>query len=51
MQMTMAEKRDFIERITSLTLHDVLSKEDRSDIYRLCMVACDREMAKMKEEK
>ena len=49
--MTMAEKRDFIERITSLTMHDVLSKEDRNGIYRLCMVACDREMAKLKEEK
>jgi hypothetical protein len=32
-------------------MHDVLSKEDRNDIYRLCMVACDREMAKLKEEK
>ena len=51
MQMTMVEKRDFIERITSLTMHDVLSKEDRNEIYRLCMVACDREMAKLKEEK
>ena len=50
MLMTMAEKRDFIERITSLTLHDVLNKEDRDTIFRVCMVACDREMAEMKEE-
>ena len=50
MQMTMAEKRDFLERIRELTLHDVIQKEDRDDIYRVCMVACDREMAKLKEE-
>ena len=50
MQMTMAEKRDFLERIRELTLHDVIQKEDCDDIYRVCMVACDREMAKLKEE-
>lgn len=50
MQMTMAEKRDFLERIRELTLNDVIQKEDRDDIYRVCMVACDREMAKLKEE-
>lgn len=50
MQMTMAEKRDFLERIRELTLSDVIQKEDRDDIYRVCLAACDREMAKMKEE-
>jgi hypothetical protein len=50
MQMTMAEKRDFLERIRDLTLHDVLNREDRDTIFRVCMVACDREMAKLKEE-
>jgi len=50
LQMTMAEKRDFLERIRELTLNDVIQKEDRDDIYRVCMVACDREMAKLKEE-
>ena len=49
--MTMAEKRDLLERIRQLALIDVLKKEDRDDIYRVCMVACDREMAKLKEEK
>ena len=48
--MTMAEKRDFLERIRELTLNDVLQREDRDDIFRVCLVACDREMAKMKEE-
>ncbi len=51
MDMTMAEKRDLLERIRQLALIDVLKKEDRDDIYRVCMVACDREMAKLKEEK
>ena len=50
MQMTMAEKRDFLERIRELTLNDVLQREDRDDIFRVCLVACDREIAKMKEE-
>ena len=50
MQMTMAEKRDLLERIRELALNDILKKEDRDDIYRVCLAACDREMAKMKEE-
>lgn len=48
--LTMAEKRDLIERITELAKIDVLKKEDRDDIYRVCLVACDREMAKMRKE-
>ena len=48
MDLTMAEKRDLIERITELAKIDVLKKEDRDDIYRVCLVACDREMAKMR---
>ena len=51
MDLTTAEKRDLIERITELTEFDVLKKEDRDDIYRVCLVACDREMAKMRREK
>ena len=50
MELTMAEKRDLIERITELTKADVLSRADRDDIYRICLCACDREMAKMKED-
>ena len=50
MQMTMTEKRDFPERIRELTLQDVLRKEDRDEIFHLCMAACDREMTKIKEE-
>lgn len=50
MDLTMAEKRDLIERITELAKIDVLKKEDRDDIYRVCLVACDREMAKMRKE-
>ena len=51
MDMTMTEKRDLLERIRQLALIDVLKREDRDDIYRVCMAACDREMAKLKEEK
>ena len=49
MELTMAEKRDLIERITELVKSDVLNREDRDDIFRVCLVACDREMAKLKE--
>ena len=50
MDLTMAEKRDLIERITELVKADVLNRNDRDDIYRICLCACDREMAKMKED-
>lgn len=50
MELTTAEKRDLIERITELTKAGVLNRADRDDIYRICLCACDREMAKMKEE-
>ena len=50
MEQTMAEKRDLIERVTELAKAGVLNREDRDDIYRVCLVACDREMARMKEE-
>ena len=51
MKMTMAEGRDLIERITDLVKNDILNKEDRDDIYRVCLAACDRELAKLKEER
>ena len=50
MELTKAEKRDLIERITELAKYDVLKREDRDSIYRVCLVACGRELAKMKEE-
>ena len=34
LELTMAEKRDLIERITELVKHDVLKRSDRDDIYR-----------------
>ena len=51
MELTMAERRDLIERVTELAKIGVLKKEDRDDIYRVCLVACDREMARMRKEK
>ena len=50
-QLTKAEKRDLIERITELVRVDVLNRDDRNDIYRVCLVACDREIAKKRREK
>ena len=50
MQLTISEKRDFIERIRTLVMQDVIQKEERDEIYRVCMAACDRELAKLKEE-
>ena len=50
MQLTIAEKRDFIERIRTLVMQDVIQKAERDEIYRVCMAACDRELAKLKEE-
>lgn len=45
-----AEKRDLIERITELVKNNILNKEDRDDIFRVCLAACDRELAKLKTE-
>ena len=50
MQLTTEEKRDFLERIRTLVIQDVIQKEDRDDIFRVCMTACDRELAKLKSE-
>ncbi|MBO6270227.1 MAG: hypothetical protein J6N19_13945 [Clostridium sp.] len=50
MQLTMAEKRDFLDRIRILVLQDVIRKEERDEIFRICMSACDRELAKLKME-
>ena len=46
----MAEKRDLIERITELVKNNILNKEDRDNIFRVCLAACSRELAKRKEE-
>ncbi|MBR3374402.1 MAG: hypothetical protein IKG71_01240 [Firmicutes bacterium] len=49
MVLTAAEKLNLIERITELVNIDVLNREDRDTIYWVCLVACDREMAKIKK--
>ena len=50
LELTMAEKHDLIERITELVKNDILNKEDRDTIFRVCLAACGRELAKLKEE-
>jgi hypothetical protein len=47
MELTMAGKRDLIERVTELVKNDILNKEDRDDIFRVCLAACSREPAKL----
>ena len=49
MELTMAEKRSFLERIRELLFHDVPQKEDRDAIYRICLVACERALVKIEE--
>ncbi len=49
-ELTMAEKREFIERMTELVNNDILNRDDRREIYCVCMVACDRELAKIRKE-
>ena len=50
MDLTTAEKRDLIERVTELVKIDVIKKKDRDDIFRVCMAACSRALAGMREE-
>ena len=50
MELTMAEKRDLLDRIRKLVLADVIKKKDRDEIYRVCMAACSRELAKLQEK-
>ena len=49
-QLTMAEKHELIERITEMVKNDILNRDDRRDIYCVCLAACDREMARIKKE-
>ena len=48
-ELTMAEKREFLQHITEMVKGGVIKRSDRDDIFRVCLVACDREMARMKE--
>lgn len=50
MDLTIAEKRGLIECITELVNINVLSREDRDDIFWICMRACGRELWKMRME-
>ena len=50
MELTMDEKRSFLKQIRDLTLENVIRKEDRDDIYRVCLAACARELEKLRQE-
>ncbi len=50
MQLTLAEKRDLLERMRALVKDDILKKEDRDAVYWICLAACERELGKLKRE-
>ena len=52
MYLTMAEKREFLEKMRNLVLCDVIGKEERDEIFSVCLAACSRALAgaKTKEE-
>ncbi len=50
MELTMAEKREFLERIRELTMIDVIRRAERDEIYRILLAAADRELARLREE-
>ncbi len=41
----------FREVDNKLTVNDVLNRENRDNILRICLAACDRELAKIKEDR
>ena len=49
-ELTMAERREMIMRITELVKNGIINRDDMGDIFRICLLACDREIARMKEE-
>ena len=44
MDLTMAEKREFLEEIQKLVLSGMIKKEDQDEIFRVCLSACDRSL-------
>ena len=49
-ELTMAERRELIERMTEIIMTGIINRDDRRDIYCVCLAACDREMPKMRKE-
>ena len=49
-ELTQAEKQEMIERLTDLITNNIINRDDRKHIYCVCLAACGREMARMKEE-
>ena len=50
-ELTKSEKHDFIELMTNLIKDGILNRDDKKDICCLCLAACDREFAKLREGK
>ena len=49
-ELAMAERREFIEKMTEYVKGGILNRDDRKDIYRVCLAACERELANSRRE-
>ena len=50
MDLTMAERRAFLEEIQKLVLSGAIKKEDQDEIFRVCLAACDRSLGEAMSE-
>ena len=50
MALTDDEKEDFLERIRNLLDIDVIRKEERNEIFKICLAACGNAMAGVRQE-
>ena len=50
-ELTMEEKQEFLERMREMIMTDILNREDRRQIYIVCLAACGREMGKLRKER
>jgi len=49
MNMSQEEKEQLVEKVTDLSLRDVLQREDSIEIMEVCRKACDRRISEIEE--
>ena len=49
-RLSIVEMREFLKQLTTLVKGGILNRDDRDRILYICLGACDRELAKIKEE-
>ena len=47
--MSQEEKEQLVEKVTDLSLRDVLQREDSIEIMEVCRKACDRRISEIEE--